>query len=113
MGVGGTAAVFRARDERLGRVVALKLLAADETVRPRFARRTSRAVAAVDHPHVVPVYEAGDAGGVLFIAMRFMAGDDLRVVVRREGSCGRGGRPRSFPRWRPAPCRALCRVGPS
>ena len=54
VGVGGTAAVFRARDERLGRVVALKLLAADETVRPRFARE-ARAVAAVDHPHIIPV----------------------------------------------------------
>ena len=85
VGVGGTAAVFRARDERLGRVVALKLLAADEMVRPRFARE-ARAVAAVDHPHIIPVYEAGDAGGVLFIAMRFVAGDDLRVVVKREGS---------------------------
>jgi len=84
VGVGGTAAVFRARDERLGRVVALKLLAGDETVRRRFARE-ARAVAAVDHPHIIPVYEAGEAGGVLFIAMRFVAGDDLRVVVGREG----------------------------
>lgn len=85
VGVGGTAAVFRARDERLGRVVALKLLTGDEQVRQRFARE-ARAVAAVDHPHIIPVYEAGEAGGVLFIAMRFVAGDDLRVVVGREGS---------------------------
>jgi len=85
VGVGGTAAVFRARDERLGRVVALKLLTGDEGVRRRFARE-ARAVAAVDHPHIIPVYEAGEAGGVLFIAMRFVADDDLRVVVRREGS---------------------------
>ena len=85
VGVGGMAAVFRARDERLGRVVALKLLAGDEGVRRRFVRE-ARAVAAVDHPHIIPVYEAGEAGGVLFIAMRFVAGDDLRVVVRREGS---------------------------
>jgi len=85
VGVGGMAAVFRARDERLGRVVALKLLTGDEGVRRRFARE-ARAVAAVDHPHIIPVYEAGEAGGVLFIAMRFVAGDDLRVVVRREGS---------------------------
>jgi serine/threonine protein kinase len=83
-GVGGMAAVFRARDERLGRVVALKLLAGDEVVRKRFARE-ARAVAAVDHPHIIPVYEAGEAGGVLFIAMRFVAGDDLRVIVGREG----------------------------
>jgi serine/threonine protein kinase len=85
VGVGGMAAVFRARDERLGRVVALKLLAGDEVVRKRFARE-ARAVAAVDHPHIIPVYEAGEAGGVLFIAMRFVAGDDLRVIVGREGA---------------------------
>src|SRR5580693_358509 len=85
VGVGGMAAVFRARDERLGRVVALKLLAGDEVVRKRFIRE-ARSVAAVDHPHIIPVYEAGEAAGVLFIAMRFVAGDDLRVVVGREGS---------------------------
>ena len=60
VGVGGMAAVFRARDERLGRVVALKLLAGDEVVRKRFVRE-ARAVAAVDHPHIIPVYEAGEA----------------------------------------------------
>ena len=85
VGVGGMAAVFRARDERLGRVVALKLLAGDEVVRKRFVRE-ARAVAAVDHPHIIPVYEAGEAGGVMFIAMRFVAGDDLRMVVAREGA---------------------------
>jgi len=84
-GVGGIAAVYRARDERLGRVVALKLLAGDEVVRKRFVRE-ARAVAAVDHPHIIPVYEAGEAEGVLFIAMRFVAGDDLRVIVHREGA---------------------------
>jgi serine/threonine-protein kinase len=86
-GVGGMAAVYRARDERLGRVVALKLLAGDEVVRKRFVRE-ARAVAAVDHPHIIPVYEAGEAEGVLFIAMRFVAGDDLRVIVGREGALG-------------------------
>ena len=88
VGTGGTAAVFRARDERLGRVVALKLLAADltndEAFRRRFLRE-ARAVAAVDHPHIIPVYEAGEADGVLFIAMRFVAGSDLRAVIGREG----------------------------
>ena len=85
VGVGGMAAVYRARDERLGRVVALKLLAGDEVVRKRFVRE-ARAVAAVDHPHIIPVYEAGEAEGVLFIAMRFVAGDDLRVIVHQEGA---------------------------
>jgi serine/threonine protein kinase len=88
-GVGGMAVVFRARDERLGRVVALKLLAGDEGARKRFVRE-ARAIAAVDHPHIIPVYEAGEAAGVLFIAMRFVAGDDLRTLVNREG----GLRPR-------------------
>jgi serine/threonine protein kinase len=87
-GTGGTAAVFRARDERLDRVVALKLLAADLTkddaFRQRFLRE-ARAIAAVDHPHIIPVYEAGEADGVLFIAMRFVAGSDLRAVISREG----------------------------
>src|SRR5262252_4367920 len=85
VGMGGMAKVYRARDERLGRVVALKLLAGDEVVRKRFVRE-ARAVAAVDHPHIIPVYEAGEAEGVLFIAMRFVAGDDLRVIVHREGA---------------------------
>jgi len=85
IGVGGMAAVFRARDERLGRVVALKLLTGDEVVRRRFARE-ARAVAAVDHPHIIPVYEAGESGAVLYIAMRYVAGDDLRVVVNRDGA---------------------------
>ena len=84
VGVGGMAAVYRARDERLGRVVALKLLAGDDLVQRRFTRE-ARAVAAVDHPHIIPVYDAGEAGGVLYIAMRFVAGDDLRVIVAREG----------------------------
>jgi serine/threonine protein kinase len=85
VGVGGVAAVFRARDERLGRVVALKLLTGDDVVHRRFTRE-AHAVAAVDHPHIIPVYEAGEAEGVLFIAMRFVAGDDLRVVAGRDGA---------------------------
>ncbi len=82
------AVVFRARDERLGRLVALKILtpalAADEAFRQRFIRE-SRAAAAVDDPHIVPVFEAGEADGVLFIAMRFVGGGDVRGVMRREG----------------------------
>ena len=88
IGAGGMAVVFRARDERLGRLVALKLLtpglAGDAEFRRRFLRE-SRAAAAVDDPHIIPVYEAGEAGGVLFIAMRYVSGGDVRGLLRREG----------------------------
>jgi WD40 repeat protein len=89
VGAGGMAVVFRARDERLGRLVALKILvpslASDESFRRRFVAE-SRAAAAVDDPHIIPVYEAGEADGVLFIAMRFVKGGDLRRVLDREGA---------------------------
>ncbi len=89
VGAGGMAVVFRARDERLGRLVALKVLAPTLTADAGFRRRfiaESRAAAAVDEPHIIPVYEAGDADGVLFIAMRFVAGGDLGGVLEREGA---------------------------
>ena len=50
----------------------------------------SRAAAAVDDPHIIPVYEAGEAAGVLFIAMRFVTGGDLRQVLEREGPLAPG-----------------------
>jgi len=88
IGAGGMAVVFRAVDERLDRRVALKLLSpalsADEAFRQRFIRE-SRAAAAVDDPHIIPVYEAGEAGGVLFIAMRYVPGGDVRTLVSRYG----------------------------
>jgi serine/threonine protein kinase len=85
VGVGGMAAVYQARDERLGRVVALKLLAGDEEVRTRFVRE-ARAVAAVDHPHIIPVYAAGESDGMQFIAMRFVPGETLYGVIRVSGA---------------------------
>ena len=88
IGQGGMAVVFRARDERLQRQVALKILspalATDETFRHRFIRE-SRSAAAVDDPHIIPVFEAGDADGVLFIAMRYVPGGDVGTLVQRLG----------------------------
>jgi serine/threonine-protein kinase len=88
IGRGGMAVVYRAFDPRLGRSVALKILAPDlandAAFRERFAREM-RAAAAVDHPHIVPVYDAGEANGALFIAMRYVAGQDLRTLLDREG----------------------------
>jgi len=93
IGRGGMAVVFRARDERLGRLVALKILApalaADEAFRQRFIRE-SRAAAAVDDPHIIPVFEAGEADGVLFIAMRYVSGGDVATLLRRDGALSPG-----------------------
>jgi serine/threonine protein kinase len=88
IGWGGMAVVYRALDVRLDRWVALKILAPeiarDGSFRQRFISE-SRAAAAVDHPHIIPVFEAGEAGGVLFIAMRYVGGGDVRTLFRRLG----------------------------
>ncbi len=88
IGRGGMAVVYRALDLRLGRTVALKVLAPelgeDEAFRQRFIRE-SRAAAGVDHPHIIPVYEAGESAGVLFIAMRYVSGGDVRLLIEAEG----------------------------
>jgi len=89
IGAGGMASVYVARDERLGRQVALKILtgrlSGDRDFRQRFIRE-SRAAAAVDHPNIIPIFEAGDAGGgVLFIAMRYVRGGDAALLLRQQG----------------------------
>src|ERR1700739_1799990 len=77
VGAGGMAVVFRAQDEVLGRLAAIKVLApalqAAPECRARFLRE-SRAVASVEEPHIIPVYGAGEAEGMLYIATRFVAG---------------------------------------
>ncbi|MEU6355878.1 serine/threonine-protein kinase [Streptomyces sp. NPDC047072] len=88
LGRGGMAVVYRARDLRLDRTVALKLLAPElarnDTFRSRFSHE-SRVAAAIDHPHIVPVFEAGETDGVLYIAMRYVEGSDLRHLLDRRG----------------------------
>ncbi len=88
VGAGGMAVVFRARDVRLDRPVALKILAPALASDPAFRQRfiaESRLAAKVDDPHIIPVYEADEASGVLFIAMRYVPGGDLRLLLEREG----------------------------
>jgi tRNA A-37 threonylcarbamoyl transferase component Bud32 len=88
IGRGGMAVVYRARDVRLDRWVALKLLAPeyaeDEGFRQRFIRE-SRAAAAVEHPNIIPIFDAGESDGVLFIAMRFVVGQDVHSLLHRAG----------------------------
>jgi ABC-type oligopeptide transport system substrate-binding subunit/class 3 adenylate cyclase/predicted Ser/Thr protein kinase len=87
LGRGGMGAVYLARDERLGRRVALKVLppelADDERFRERFLREW-RIAAALEHPHVVPIHDAGEADGQLYIAMRYVEGSDLKELIRAE-----------------------------
>jgi tRNA A-37 threonylcarbamoyl transferase component Bud32 len=86
IGQGAMAAVYLAWDKRHDRKVALKViapeLAGDTAFRARFLRE-SQAAAAVDHPHIIPVYEAGDASGTLYVAMRYVEGGDVRSLLNR------------------------------
>ena len=88
IGRGGMAVVYRAEDMRLGRKVALKLLnpqlADSDQFRQRFIRE-SRLAASLDHPNIVPIYEAGEADGQLFIAMRYVQGSDLKGLLAEQG----------------------------
>jgi WD40 repeat protein/tRNA A-37 threonylcarbamoyl transferase component Bud32 len=87
LGLGGMSVVYLAEDLRLKRRVALKLLAAslaeDESFRDRFLRESELA-ASIDHPNIIPIFEAGTAEGLLFIAMRYVEGRDLKERLQRE-----------------------------
>jgi serine/threonine protein kinase len=87
-GRGGMSVVYRAENPRLGNIVALKLLSAelaeDEGFRERFVRE-SRTAASIPHPHIIPIYDAGDAEGVLYIAMRYVGGPDLKELAKDRG----------------------------
>ena len=89
IGRGGMGVVYRAIQLDLERVVALKVIAPelldDDDVRTRFLTE-ARAAASVDHPNVIPVHTAGEDAGVAYIAMRFVAGEDLRSLVRHGGA---------------------------
>jgi serine/threonine-protein kinase len=87
-GRGGMGVVYRAQHMHLGRTVALKLLnpelAASEEFRERFIRE-SRAAAELEHPNIVPVYDAGEVEGRLYLAMKFIEGTDLAHLLEEEG----------------------------
>jgi len=89
IGRGGMGIVYRAYDLRLKRPVALKLVAPDlgrnERFRERFARE-SELVMSLEHPNVVPIYDAGDVDGHVYLAMRLVDGTDLASLLRTEGA---------------------------
>ena len=80
--------VYRADNVRLGNKIALKVLtpelSEDDAFRERFVRE-SRVAASINHPNIIPIYDAGDADGLLYIVMRYVEGADLKALLRREG----------------------------
>src|SRR5919198_2281927 len=88
IGRGGMSVVYLAEHLRLGRKVAFKVLAPElaqeEGFRDRFIRE-SKLAASIDHPNIVPVHDAGEIDGLLFIAMRYVQGTDLKRRLREVG----------------------------
>jgi serine/threonine protein kinase len=97
VGLGGIGILYRARQVRLDRPVALKLVEADvardPVVRERL-RREARMVAALDHPNVVPLYEAGEKDGTVYIVTRWVEGTELGTLIHEGGplEAGRAAR---------------------
>ena len=85
LGRGGMSVVYQAEHPRLGAAIALKVLAAELTesdvFRIRFLQE-SRTAASLNHPNVIPIYDSGPCGDLLYIAMRYVSGADLRAVLR-------------------------------
>lgn len=88
VGLGGIGILYRARQLRLDRPVALKVVepevARDPVVRERL-RREARMVAALDHPNVVPLYEAGEEAGSVYIVTRWVEGTELGTLIHDDG----------------------------
>ena len=92
LGHGGMGTVYLARHTRLERRVALKVIASaladDPAFRARFLRE-SQLAASLDHPHVIPIYDADEIDGVLYLAMRYVDGPSLLAVIRERGPLSR------------------------
>jgi serine/threonine protein kinase len=88
VGAGGMGILYRARQLRLDRPVALKVVEADvardPVIRERL-RREARAVASLDHPNVVPLYEAGEEDGTVYIVTRWVDGTELGALIQDDG----------------------------
>src|SRR5215467_4310612 len=83
IGRGGMSVVFQAENPRLGNIVALKVLAPElatnDVFRTRFLQE-SRTAAGLSHPNVIPIFDVGPCNDLLYIAMRYVSGSDLRAL---------------------------------
>jgi YVTN family beta-propeller protein len=88
LGRGGMSVVYQAENPRLGSVIALKVLApelaTDDAFRARFLAE-SRIAASLNHPNVIPIFDMGPHNGLLYIAMRYVHGTDLRQMLKKRG----------------------------
>jgi Protein kinase domain len=88
LGRGGMSVVYQAENLRLNNVIALKVLApelaADDVFRARFLEE-SRIAASLNHPNVIPIYDMGSQDELLYIAMRYVSGTDLRQMIKKRG----------------------------
>jgi serine/threonine-protein kinase len=88
LGQGGMSMVYQAENPRLGSLIALKVLApelaTDNIFRTRFLEE-SRIAASLNHPNVIPIYDMGASRGLLYIAMRYVSGTDLRQMIKKRG----------------------------
>ncbi|HEV2129019.1 MAG TPA: serine/threonine-protein kinase [Thermomicrobiales bacterium] len=89
LGAGAAAVTVAARDRRLGRQVAVKILRPGDEFDSAFSQRftrEARAAASINHPNVVDVYDVGQEGDLLYLVMQFVDGTDLKRVIEREGA---------------------------
>ncbi len=88
LGRGGMSVVYQAENLRLSSVIALKVLApelaADDVFRARFLEE-SRMAASLNHPNVIPIYDMGSQDDLLYIAMRYVSGTDMRQMIKKRG----------------------------
>src|SRR5712672_906739 len=88
LGAGGMGEVYRARDPRLGREVAIKVLphdrVADQSRRQRFIQE-AKAASALNHPHIITIYEIESANGIDFLVMEYVRGKSLDALIPRQG----------------------------
>ncbi len=95
IGSGGMGEVYRAIDTRLNRTVAIKIIGSDAVADPERRRRfltEARAASALNHPNIITIHDIGEADGVSFLVMEFVAGRTLQEILSGTGHSALGTR---------------------